>query len=176
MTMTLVRNYRFDPFQIAFYSKLGYYAPYYHLNRRDRMKKITSVLLMTVTLGLGHAAMADSVALRAVSQIDNAGANQHGKRILWEPHLRIFNDTTRILVVYTSSTKMTYYPSDVKDPYYGLKTWGAQNVIILDKETSDVFYDGRVVDETFLHITVKMVEGKPVFSVVTEPMHETVPA
>ena len=143
------------------------------------MKKTTSVLLMTLTLALSHAAIADSAdlssndtVLTAANNTDNTGKHDNKKRVLWEPHLRIFNDTTHVVVIYTSSTKMTYYPSDVKDPYFGLLTWGAQNVIMLDKTNGEVFYDKRVVDETFLHITAEDVSGKTVYTVTVEPMHD----
>lgn len=137
------------------------------------MKKITSALLMSITLALSHMAIASNdTILTAADNTDETAKHDNTKRVLWEPHLRIFNDTTHVLVVYTSSTKMSYYPGDVKDPYFGLLTWGAQNVIMLDKSNGEVFYDKRVVDETFLHITAEEVSGKTVYNVTVEPMHD----
>lgn len=135
-------------------------------------------MLLSLALGLSTAAVADSAGLSSVTghQMASSPASSvdlnNKKRVLWEPHLRIFNDTKNLVVVYTSSSKMTIYPGFSIDPYYGLLTWGAQNVIMLDKTTGDVFYDKRVVDETFLHITAAEVDGKSVYTVSVEPMHD----
>lgn len=142
------------------------------------MKKISSAMLLSLALGLSTAAVADSAGLSSnrdpqmASLPDSTVDVNNKKRVLWEPHLRIFNDTKNLIVVYTSSSKMTYYPGDVKDPYYGLLTWGAQNVIMLDKTSGNVFYDKRVVDETFLHITSADADGKSEYTVTVEPMHD----
>jgi hypothetical protein len=139
------------------------------------MKKIASAGLVVISLLISQLALADyadpSLANSAYS-VETAQSSENTKRVLWEPHLRIFNDSGALIVVYTANTKMTYYPGDVKDPYYGLQTWGAQYVIMLDKESGDVFYNSRVVDESFLHITAQEIDGKRVYNVATEVMHD----
>ena len=124
------------------------------------MKKTTLTCLMAITL--------------AASSYTFAQSNDGGvmkKRMLWESHLTIHNDTSHTLLVYTGGTAMTYYPGAKFQPYYGLLSFAAQNVIIVDKKTDEVFYNKRVIDETYLHVTAYEAPTGTVYTVTPEKMH-----
>jgi hypothetical protein len=120
------------------------------------MKNIITVLLVAMTLLVSSLASARFGSLGRNDQ--RVGPQGKEKRVLWEPHIIVFNDTKSILVVYSgktlnkSGTFMTFYPGDKKQYYYGLLTFGYQNMVIRDS-AGQVFFNAKVADENFVHVT-----------------------
>lgn len=120
------------------------------------MKNSISASLVAMTLLVSSLASAQFSSMRTNDQ--RVGSQGKEKRVLWEPHIIVFNDTKSILVVYSGKTLnkpgtfMTFYPGEKKQYYYGLLTFGYQNIVIRDS-AGQVFFNAKVADENFVHVT-----------------------